>query len=349
MRALFRFGLCTAGAEAAVDRVMEARWSLAAINPMGLRLRCGAFAASDGAHVPYRLWLPREIRAGILLLHGACDYSGAFDDVAPRLARRGIAVLAIDQRGFGATETRGQWAGHVRMAEDVGDAFAFLRGRLPSGMPLFILGESMGGAVAIVAAAHGIVEADGLILIAPGAIASLYWRQVLGAAVRILRLVLRTRALRFDRISGWDLSPGAAIRLMGDPLVLRTLRTDMLAGLLELSCAVIGEARNVSVPALTVVGNRDDVLRQACVRRLHENLSGEKTWQSIEDGPHLLLDWQRADEVIARTLGWIEQHMAGCAPRQVTASEGVFSGVGGAAARSTNIARRLFQSIWGAT
>src|SRR5689334_1216013 len=104
MRALFRFGLCPAGAEleGAADRLTNARWSLAAINPLGVRLRCGAFAAGDGADIPYRLWLPREIRAGILLLHGACDYSGAFDEVAPRLARSGIAALAIDQRGFGA-------------------------------------------------------------------------------------------------------------------------------------------------------------------------------------------------------------------------------------------------------
>ena len=349
MRALFRFGLCSASAEAAgTDRLTQARWSLAAVNPLGVRLRCGAFAASDGAYVPYRLWLPREIRAGILLLHGACDYSGAFDEVAPRLARGGLAALAIDQRGFGATESRGHWAGHARMAEDVADALAFLRGRVPGGAPLFILGESMGGAVAIVAAARGVAQTAGLILIAPGAIASLYWRQVLGAAVRLLRLVLRTRALRFDRLSGWDLSPSAAIRLMGDPLVLRTLRADMLAGLLELSCVVIGEATHVTVPTLTVVGNRDDVLRQACVRRLHENLRGEKTWQSIEDGPHLLLDWQRADEVIARTLRWLEQRLAPSSP-QATACDATFSVAGGAAARSTNIARRLFQSIWGAT
>src|SRR5436305_428055 len=128
MRALFRFGLCPAGAEAAADQLTQARWSLAAINPLGVRLRCGALAASDGAHIPYRLWLPREIRAGILLLHGACDYSGAFDDAAPRLARGGLAALAIDQRGFGATESRGRWAGHARMAEDVAAALVFLRG-----------------------------------------------------------------------------------------------------------------------------------------------------------------------------------------------------------------------------
>ena len=210
----------------------------------------------------------------------------------------------------------------------------------------------MGGAVAIVAAAHAALKADGLILVAPGAIASPYWRQVLGATVRLLRLVLRTRALRFDRLSGWDLSPSAAIRLMGDPLVLRTLRADMLGGLLELSCAVIGEAKHVSLPTLTIVGKRDDVLRQACVSRLHENLAGDKTWQCVEDGPHLLLDWQRADEVIARTLQWIEQQMVPIAtskPAQATISGEPLSVSIGAAARSTNVARRLLQSIWGAT
>src|SRR5271167_4032654 len=90
----------------------DMRWALPALDR---GVRYGAFAASDGAHIPYRLWLPKRPRAALLLLHGCCDYSGAFDTVGAKLARAGFAVMAYDQRGFGATLSRGKWAGGKRL------------------------------------------------------------------------------------------------------------------------------------------------------------------------------------------------------------------------------------------
>ena len=88
----------------------DARWSLAGVDP-NARIRIGSFPASDDAAIPYRLWQAKAPRAFVLLLHGACDYSGAFDEIGPLFAARGFTALAIDQRGFGATSTRGKWRG----------------------------------------------------------------------------------------------------------------------------------------------------------------------------------------------------------------------------------------------
>ena len=279
------------------------------MDPRVGRLRCGAFKASDGAEIPYRLWLAKKPRAVVLLLHGACDYSGSFDEVAPSLARKGFTALAIDQRGFGATATRGAWSGQERMAEDVADAAQFLGRRLERRLPLFILGESMGGAIAAVAASRYAVNATGLILISPGAVASLFWSNAFAILVWLLRWMPRTRELVFDRLSGWDLSSSAAIRLMGDPLVLRSIRPEILSGLLALSCSVIQEAKRVTIPTLTLVAAKDDILREGCIRQLHDNLAGEKAWNVI-DGPHLLLQWQRGHEVLFRARAWMRRRLA---------------------------------------
>jgi len=309
MAAVFRFGFRQAVPWSSDHLVEDVRWSLAAMDPRVGRLRCGSFTASDGAEIPYRLWLARKPRAAILLLHGACDYSGSFDEVAPSLARKGFTALAIDQRGFGATASRGTWSGRDRMGEDVADAARFLERRLPKHLPLFILGESMGGAIAITATSRKSVKAAGLILISPGAVASLFWSTVFAVSVWLLRWMPRTRELVFDRLSGWDLSPGAAIRLMGDPLVVRAIRPEILSGLLELSCSVVLEAKQVVIPTLTLVAARDDILLEACIRQLHDNLAGPKAWEVI-DGPHLLLQWQRGHEVLARARKWINRRLA---------------------------------------
>ncbi len=309
MTALFRFGLCQTVPRSSDHLIEDVRWSLAALDPGVGRLRCGAIKASDGAEIPYRLWLAKRPRAAILLLHGACDYSGSFDEIAPALARAGFTALAIDQRGFGATITRGSWSGHQRMAQDIADSARFLRVRLQKRLPLFILGESMGGAVAVLAASRCSIDPAGLILVSPGAVASLLWSRLFAAAIWMLDLMPRTRELVFDRLSGCDLSPSAAIRLMGDPLVLRAIRPEVLCGLLDLSRSVVEEAKRVTAPVLTLVAAKDDILREGCVRRLHENLAGEKSWNVIENGPHLLLQWQRGHEVLSRARSWICDHV----------------------------------------
>src|SRR6202035_1271214 len=148
----YRFGIrfrpLEPRAEPRRKRVDSFHWENAGVDPSA-RLRCGAFAASDGAEVPYHLWLARKPRAAVLLLHGAFDYAAAFEEIGPRLARRGFTSLAFDQRGFGATASRGTWTGPARMGEDTVEAAQFVLGRVTWNMPLFIIGESLGGAVAV--------------------------------------------------------------------------------------------------------------------------------------------------------------------------------------------------------
>src|SRR5438067_389533 len=135
------------------------------------RFTDSAFIAADGVSLPLRKWLPQgAVKAVILALHGFNDYSNAFAIPGALWAEHGIATYAYDQRGFGGTPMRGAWAGSARLAGDAVTAIRLLRGTYP-GRPIYLLGESMGGAVAILAATgtDGVppAEGDGLILSAP--------------------------------------------------------------------------------------------------------------------------------------------------------------------------------------
>ena len=138
-----------------------------------------AFIASDGTRLPLRKWLPRgPVKAVVLALHGFNDYSNGFEMPAKLWASRGVATYAYDQRGFGGAPGRGLWAGEGRLALDAIVASRILRRAYP-GRKLVLLGESMGGAVALLAATGamtGIIpepdgmpkaEADGIVLSAP--------------------------------------------------------------------------------------------------------------------------------------------------------------------------------------
>jgi acylglycerol lipase len=292
-------------AEPRRNRVDSFHWENAGVDPTA-RLRCGAFAASDGAEVPYHLWLARKPRAAVLLLHGAFDYAAAFEEIGPRLARRGFTSLAFDQRGFGATASRGAWSGTARMADDMIEAARFVQGRVPPNTPLFAIGESLGGAVAIHAAASGMEpQLKGLVLAAPGALASPFRQRLLAWFAASLRAMGGDAELVFERLSGWELTPAAAIRLLGDPLVMRRIPPEMLCGMASLALASVSEAKRVDVPVLTMVGARDELVRQSCIRQLFDNLAGPKSWLVVPDGPHLLLHWSRSGGVLREATRWM--------------------------------------------
>jgi acylglycerol lipase len=292
----------------------DRRWSLAALDPAS-RVRCGSLEACDGAVIPYRLWAAQgRARAIVLLLHGAFDYSGAFDEIGPRLAQLGYTAIAFDQRGFGGTVSRGRWRGKSRMVRDVAEVAAFLRDRYGESLPLFVIGESMGAAVAVLAAAqYPGLNVSGLILAAPGALAGLIRRTMVSAVLRAVRWLAPVGAVVCERVSGRELTAGAAIRLLMDPLILRMVRPNMLFGLAGLAQSAVDEAHAVHVPTLTMAGTKDDFVRVGCMKQLHRRFAGAKEWATFDGGPHLLLHWQHGERVVAHAIGWMERRMAATA------------------------------------
>ena len=134
-----------------------------------------SFVAPDGYVLPMREWLPADGQdpwAVVLALHGFNDSRDAWEIPGPDFANAGIAVFAPDQRGFGATVTRGHWPGTAPLVRDAADIARQLHRRYPHAK-LFMMGESMGAAVLMVlAAAHPALPVpplpvSGWVLVAP--------------------------------------------------------------------------------------------------------------------------------------------------------------------------------------
>ena len=129
-----------------------------------------SFVARDGARLPLRRWEAQgKPRAVIVALHGMSDYSNAFDMPGRYWAKHGITTLAYDQRGFGRSDQSRHLGRRRCHARRSGRCRAAARARYP-GVPVFALGESMGGAVLLTALASGArppLNVDGVILVAP--------------------------------------------------------------------------------------------------------------------------------------------------------------------------------------
>ncbi len=109
-------------------------------------------------------------QACLLCIHGLGLHSSSYEHFAKEASQHGIAVFAIDVRGFGSwMQAKGREKVNFESCiEDIKNALESIRSAYP-GLPVFILGESMGGAIALRAAATYPDLVDGLVSSVPAA------------------------------------------------------------------------------------------------------------------------------------------------------------------------------------
>ncbi len=279
------------------------------------RLDHDHWRAADGASLPLRTWLPSgRVEAVVLALHGMNDYSNAFDGPGRALAAKGVAVVAYDQRGFGRGPYPGYWSSTAAMADDLRTAAALVAARFP-GVPLYLLGESMGGAVVMVTVAEqpppGV---KGIILAAP----AVWGRQSMSVVERA------SLWLAYQLAPGWELTGrGLDIqasdnipmlrRLGRDPLVIKATRVDAIEGLVDLMDQAAAAAPSVRVPALVLYGENDQIIPPEATWRMVERMPDSGRSQRVAlypHGWHMLLRDLDAATVIDDVAAWINDPAA---------------------------------------
>lgn len=123
---------------------------------------------ADGQYIFCRYWKPQTSpRALVYVVHGAGEHCGRYDELAQMMIGLNIFVFAHDHVGHGQSEGD-------RMV--VSDFQVFVRDSLQHidlmkkehpGLPLFILGHSMGGAISILTASERLSDFSGMVLISP--------------------------------------------------------------------------------------------------------------------------------------------------------------------------------------
>jgi alpha-beta hydrolase superfamily lysophospholipase len=269
----------------------------------GLELTADAMVMGDGTRLPCRVWTPSEGQTwgALVCLHGMNDHGMAWHLAGPWWAARGVAVYACDQRGFGAAPGRGVWAGEARMAEDIRQMTALVRARHP-GVTLGVVGESMGGAVAVSAfASSRPPDADRLILLAPAVWgwSSQPWtsRAGLWLAARLMGGVAASPPDWAVRdLMATDNLPELR-RMSRDPGMIFETRFDTLYGLVGLMEGASGRLGALPGPTLLAYGGRDQIIPPAAMARALA-VAGEPaglTTAFYPEGRHLLVrDLDRA-------------------------------------------------------
>lgn len=264
--------------------------------------------ASEGA-LPARAWLPEgPPRAVALGLHGFNDSRDAWELPGPLLAAAGVALFAPDQRGFGAAPDRGRWPGQARLAADAAAMLRALSAQWP-GVPVFALGESMGGALLMVLAASGAAShVAGWVLLAP----AVWGRQQMGAALSGA-LWLASNVAPAWTLTGREVpvkivasdNQEALIRLGRDPLTILRTRVDALRGLADLMDAAQAAAPDLPANVLACYGGHDQLVPAEAMRRAWTRMPAGARRAFYPNGYHLLLRDHDRELPAGDVLAWM--------------------------------------------
>ncbi|MCA7956370.1 lysophospholipase [Burkholderia multivorans] len=274
----------------------------------------GRLRTADGLELaPYR-W-PADARAAppratVALLHGLAEHAGRYAPLAARLNAAGIDLLAIDLRGHGRSPGKRAWVARFDEYLDDADALVDEAARAPT--PLFLMGHSMGGAIA---ALYAIERAParactlaGLVLSSPALAPG---RDVPRWMLALSRLISRVwptfPAIRIDAaLLSRDADVVAANR--ADPLVHHgpvPARTG--AEILDAMARIERGRSALRVPVLVYHGTADKLTEPDGSRTFGARVgSADRTLTLYEGGFHETMNDIERERVIDALIGWID-------------------------------------------
>jgi alpha-beta hydrolase superfamily lysophospholipase len=274
----------------------------------------GSFSGVLGRNIFWRSWNPDHAapRAVIVLVHGLGEHSGRYDHVVARLVDEGYAVLAVDHRGHGRSD------GPRAFIEDMDHVVADLDtlvGRAVAAEqagPVFMLGHSMGGLIALRYALAHQDRLAGLILSATLA--------QLNPVPKPLELVGRALSVIAPRAPLIDIDAELVSR---DPAVVQAYRSDPLVhhGKIPARTAVeIADAAErfpatvgaITVPTLILYGTADGLCPPAGSTMLGERIgAADKTITAYDGLFHEILNEPERETVLGDIVAWLAVRVDG--------------------------------------
>ncbi len=276
-----------------------------------------SFVARDGTRLPLRRWEAQgKPRAVIVALHGMSDYSNAFDMPGRYWAKLGITTLAYDQRGFGRSDNPGIWAGADVMRADLDDAVAAARARYP-GVPVFALGESMGGGVVLTSLASSTpLAVDGVILVAPAVWSRgdmpLSYRAALFLGAHLVPGMILSNSAASHVVTIVPSDNVPMLRALGrDPLFQKRTRVGAIYGLVNLmdEARTAPEKFTATPPVLFLYGVNDQIIpakpTEAVIAALKSKPAVPLTVKRYDHGYHMLLRDLEGEMVDQDASDWV--------------------------------------------
>lgn len=243
---------------------------------------------------PMRVWIDPRVqpRACLLCIHGLGLHSGMYEFFGKGAAKAGVAVYAMDVRGFGAWMNAGGKAkvDFEGCLVDVKNSLIAIRQKHPN-LPVYLLGESMGGAIALRAASLYPKLIDGLISSVPAEERFKQKRTSLKVAANVLRRPKRRKNIGNDIVDQASTNEALKQDWKNDPLSRLDLSPKELIQFQAFMNDNHDSAKNVtSLPVLFVQGTKDKLVKPEGTWELFNKLATKDKVFLAVPGEHLIFE-----------------------------------------------------------
>jgi 2,4-dienoyl-CoA reductase-like NADH-dependent reductase (Old Yellow Enzyme family)/alpha-beta hydrolase superfamily lysophospholipase len=301
---------------ALLSEPLRCHWKKEAENeePAADGIHGDSLTTSDRFALFYRAAVPERPRGAVLFLHGMSEHSGMYLHVISALREAGFAVLAPDLRGRGRSVDgrwrRGDLHSMNRVLQDLDELRERRRTDL-KGLPLFVVGMSMGSIIAQMYALRRQASLSGILLVGPPfGVPEGTSRPLLLAssflAVAAPRLAVRpappiahiSRVRAFQDELEWD--PWC----YHGPLRARAGR-ELARSLSELR----NSAGKLALPLMILYGTEDKIVSAGQVEELYRRWGGsDRTLTKMEGLYHDVLNEPERQTAIEAMLSWLSAH-----------------------------------------
>lgn len=262
-----------------------------------------------GRTIVYDVHTPDSDPIGVIaLVHGLGEHAGRYAHVVRRLTDAGYLVVAPDHAGHG--RSGGKRMGVNDFGDFIDDLHRVISAVVRDGLPLYVLGHSMGGAIALTYALDYPDDLAGLVLSGPAVVPGDDLPPVMIKAAPILaKLVpwLPSTALPASAVSR---DPEVVAAYEADPLVWHGKIPAGLGGaLIGAMAGFPARLPSLRVPTLALHGG-DDALANADGTRMIGELGGggDVTVKIYPELYHEIFNEPEQDQVIDDVLAWLAAH-----------------------------------------
>lgn len=256
-------------------------------------------------------WVPESAKAALILSHGYAEHSQRYAHFAGFMTENDVAVFALDHRGHGRSGgERANVKTYAKYTQDLGRFIEGVKAQTPA-LPHFLLGHSMGGAVAAQLVLERPDQLNGLILTSPFLKnANKVSPLLLSLSGVMSRLMPSLPTVKLDtKLISRDEAVVTAYQ--NDPLVYTGgTKARMGSEMLTAGENVLARAEALSLPLLVLLGGDDGIAHPDGGEALYKKASSaDKTLKTYDGFYHEILNEFGKEEVYSDVLKWLEARL----------------------------------------
>lgn len=274
-------------------------------NPTANQMQTDKFITHSEDKIFFRTWKSDSQRKIIIGIHGMAAHSEYYVQVADQVVQEGVTLIAIDLKHHGhSSGKKGDLESFEQISVHIQEFITSVRQKYLD-TPIYLMGISMGGVIAINFSVDHPELIDGLILIAPGV--KTEFKLSLG---EILKIPLLLMAFLFkkgkpvikigERSERGTRNPLRIAYQEQDNLRIQVVSPRYLLGLVKWKKRAFQNAEKVTQPVIIFIGTEDQLVSFEGVKEFFSYLTvDDKLLVELEGAYHSLFSDPAMDEI-----GW---------------------------------------------